>query len=619
MIHTSRHDVVIMGAGFAGVTLARHLLLREPGLRIALIDPRGADRDDNDLKVGESMVEIASLFVGKELGLVDYLIEHHTPKAGLNFHWPRDGRRTDTLADYFSVWSAANPTVASYHMNRAKLERDILAMDIAMGAEFHHGHVVDLELNSGGRPHRVTVKLKSGAELVLSARHLVDAGGRRFLIGRRTANLIEAPGEIFRLRNASSWVRVRGADRSIFDAGLYADRASTSRYYATNHFLGWGHWCWMIPSAHDELSIGVVYHKDRIPERSLCRREQLLDFWRANHRILGRLVDSGHPIDFQWRRQIAYRSRRMLHPDNWYVLGDAAYVIDAFYSLGTSGIALAAESVSDVIRRDLRGDRETEERRALYDRFNVGFGALWNGLARDVGQHLGDASAMSWRIYLEWTWWFGMLVPMYLGRWHLDPDFLRQATPIIERNNHGLLGDLYAELGEVAAAGTNIGMLDATRPGELYRWSSAPPAHLDESVERTRFEARRANVFRTLRRTHADTAVWQAKLAWRAGGPRRLFSSRSRRILGRLARGWATATAGEAAFRLRTLAAPDSSIVAAQERDFRSYRAPEGLVPWGAGDDAAAVKPALAEASAGAPDPARDGDEPAARGRVTGT
>ena len=35
---TKTYDVVIMGAGFAGVCQARHLLLNVPNIKIALID-----------------------------------------------------------------------------------------------------------------------------------------------------------------------------------------------------------------------------------------------------------------------------------------------------------------------------------------------------------------------------------------------------------------------------------------------------------------------------------------------------------------------------------------------------------------------------------------------------
>lgn len=36
----SEYDVVIMGAGFAGVCQARHLMMKIPNIRVALVDPR---------------------------------------------------------------------------------------------------------------------------------------------------------------------------------------------------------------------------------------------------------------------------------------------------------------------------------------------------------------------------------------------------------------------------------------------------------------------------------------------------------------------------------------------------------------------------------------------------
>ena len=63
MTQDKEYDVVIMGAGFAGLCQARHLKLKIPNIKVALVDPRPEQRTDKDLKIGESTIEIAALFI----------------------------------------------------------------------------------------------------------------------------------------------------------------------------------------------------------------------------------------------------------------------------------------------------------------------------------------------------------------------------------------------------------------------------------------------------------------------------------------------------------------------------------------------------------------------------
>jgi hypothetical protein len=51
----------------------------------------------------------------------------------------------------------------------------------------------------------------------------------------------------------------------------------TSRHLSTNHLMYDGYWIWFIPLAGDLMSVGVVFDKDRIPERPLDREA----FWRS--------------------------------------------------------------------------------------------------------------------------------------------------------------------------------------------------------------------------------------------------------------------------------------------------------------------------------------------------
>ncbi|MCC5625382.1 NAD(P)/FAD-dependent oxidoreductase [Nostoc sp. CHAB 5715] len=177
-IQSQEYDVIIMGAGFAGVCQARHLLLNIPNIKVALIDSRPEERTDKDLKIGESTVEVSAMFLYRELGLYEYLIENQVPKQGLNFHWPKDQIKTDSISDYYSLWSLLNPPMPSFQIERAKLERDLLKMNKDLGAVFYKGQVVDVNLTPTDAVNSVIVKLESG-QIELKAKHLIDATGRR--------------------------------------------------------------------------------------------------------------------------------------------------------------------------------------------------------------------------------------------------------------------------------------------------------------------------------------------------------------------------------------------------------------------------------------------------------
>ena len=89
----------------------------------------------------------------------------------------------------------------------------------------------------------------------------------------------------------------------------------------------------------------------------------------------------------------------MFSADNWYVIGDAAYIMDAFYSYGSTTIALAVESVTEIVRAQLAGEADVDLKREAYNRFNLWFADVYNALISGHPRHLGHASVMSWRIY----------------------------------------------------------------------------------------------------------------------------------------------------------------------------------------------------------------------------
>lgn len=574
------YDVVIMGAGFAGICQARHLMLKSPNLKVALIDPRPEERTNKDLKIGESTVEVSALFLCRELGLYEYLIENHVPKHGLNYHWPKDPTKTDFIDDYYSVWTPLNPPMPSFQIDRAKLERDLLKMNKELGVVFYNGRVIDVDLTPGDALNSVYVKVESG-QIELKAKHLIDAAGRRFIIGHKTDNLILDSQELFGLNTGSAWVRVKNVDRTIFHNGYEPMGGVASHYYATNHFLGHGHWLWMIPIDKEsmELSIGIIHHHDVIPAQNLNKLENFYSFLEKNHNLVYRLVKSGEGIDFHYWPKIAHTSKTMLSKDNWYVIGDAAAVFDAFYSTGMSLAAFAIETVTEVICAKLAGEKDAEEKRSIYNECVLTGTRNVNRLYYQHTKQLGHASIMSHRIYLEYMLWFGIVVPMYVGKWHLNLKFAASFIKAHTRQTEILLG-IYDQLSELVNLNSNIGLMNGYQANQLLG-SYSPLDKFDGFLEDARFEPLRNNVFKSVKLTYFYMAIWYAQLLCKGFGILSLLNPKNLYRLGQLLFWSGRMAVVEAIYKYKTKGLPSNSQIFQMHQEFKSYQYRPELQPWG--------------------------------------
>jgi flavin-dependent dehydrogenase len=576
------YDVVIMGAGFAGNCQARHLMLNIPNIKVALIDPRSCERTEKDMKLGESMVEVAALFLCKELGLHDYLIENHPPKSGLNFHWSKNPAVTETLDDYYHVWSNRQTAIASFHLNRAKLEQDLLKMNKEMGAVFYKGRVVDVALTP--KDALKTINIKVGSEdLELTTKHVIDASGFNFIIGRKTDNLIFGSENLLGLNNGTAWVWVKNVDRNIFHEGYDPTGASSSHYYATNHWFGQGHWLWMIPTDTEsmELSVGIMHHHDVIPSERINTLDKFYEFLKANHKLLYKLVTSGENMGFHHRSRVAHTSKTMFSPDNWYVIGDAAYIFDAFYSYGTTTIAFAVESVTEIIRAKLAGDPDldVEKKRSAYNNFNLTYARTVNCLYRGHDKQLGHASVMSWRIYFEYMWWFSVHVPMFIGKWHLDQTFIRKYVKIANGNVDGIFADLCKQFNQLVDRGANIGLMDCYRADQLIKGYHTLK-HFDNFLENSKYEPKHCNVFKGMKHGYFYIALWYAMFQWKGFGMRSVLAPQHLYYFVRMLALSGQAAIGELIYWYKTIGVPANSQVKNMHQEFKRYQYQPKLQPW---------------------------------------
>ncbi|MEM9454122.1 MAG: tryptophan halogenase [Myxococcota bacterium] len=556
-----------MGGGFAGNAQARHLKLRMPDLRVAVIDRRTEEKLETDRKVGESLIEISSLFLMQELKLHEYLIEKHRPKHGLNFHWPRDPNKTGRLDDYWSIWSPYLGHVGTFQIQRSVLERDLLQMNRELGVDVLRGVVKDVELRPAGA-HRVCV---AGDELdgvtEIECDYLIDASGRRQILGKKFDNILRGPEHFGGLNSGASWIRVRKPDRSFFDSDGGPPGTLNCKYYGTNHFFGKGHWCWMIPLLDDELSIGMVHHHQVIDNRTVNTRDGLMAFLERYHQMLYRMVCSGEPVDFRTFKRLPFKSKRYISPDRWAVVGDAAAFLDPFYSPALAITSLQIEQNTAVVEQRHAG-RPIEDLAEDYNWFMQDFVSQSTALYRNHHRHLGHASAMAWRMYIEFLRYSGQLLPLYMGKYHLDRSFIKQAR--LAGNMHGPFDELlHKTLDDLIASGKNAGFPDSYQH-DHYMLGMSPVWH--GYVERREFEPGTVNLAFSAGWASMTAMRGLATLTRRTYGAKGLLRLAHLGVQARSALVTGVGFAGGLVHRLSNLRQPRNAFLANTARDFRSYR-----------------------------------------------
>ena len=326
-------DAVVVGAGLAGKAAA--LQLAKGGLKVICISPAEGTRPP----VGESLDWSAPDLL-KALGLpMDHLIttQMATWKRHVTLRM-RDGCSEHYIPSPWLGQSPFNIELRTLHLDRMRIDQELLKLTIETGIKLVPDRVVDVE-RSGNRVR--SVRTASGTEY--SAAWFIDASGIGTSLFARELNLpkIEhGPAKV------ALWAYFPVSD-PVEGTTLYMD-PSPSQYLD---------WVWEIPVNPDSVSVGVVTtgalmkrKRDKGLTVDEIYRQELAKFSRFDSLLQAGSIDGMNVTSFKCRVYMGVAG------PNWLICGEAASMVDPITSNGvTAALRHAAEAASLILKHSSQG------------------------------------------------------------------------------------------------------------------------------------------------------------------------------------------------------------------------------------------------------------------------
>ncbi len=359
-------DIVILGGGIAGLSIARQLKRKMPDKTITVLERNVYPLPEAAIKVGESTVEMGARYYAHTLGLKQHLIREHFQKLGLRYFFPQNDN-TDVTKRY-EMGSAQLPTpVPTYQIDRGRFENHLYDINQKKGIMIITPAIIkDIHLSDDKCKNHIIYYQKNDQSYELQARWVVDATGR-FSFLKRKLNLHKP----LQHDSSAAWFRLK----SVVDVGtwskdkLWGQRSPYGqRYYSTNHLMGKGYWVWLIPLSSGATSIGVVYDPKIHHVNHFENFDTTLE-WLAIHEpqcYLNIKDLKDKLLDFRRLKHYAYSCQKLYSENRWYITGEAGVFADPFYSPGNDFIALGNTYITDLIYRDSNGE-SISNRISLYN------------------------------------------------------------------------------------------------------------------------------------------------------------------------------------------------------------------------------------------------------------
>lgn len=417
MTAPTHYDVIVLGGAFAGASTALLLRRDHPHLRVLVIEKL----EKFDEKVGEATTEMSAMFLTRRLAQWRHLELEQLPKEGLRYWFHND--KVTGHVDATEAGGFYRSTVPSFQLRRDALDEHLLAEAVREGAELlRPARIRDVEL--GDFDSSVTVE-KDGETTSYRARWIVDATGRVNYLARKLG-ILEKNEEH---PTASMWARfrnVRHIDEIAARGPLSLSRANIgSRRLATNHYMGFGHWIWVIPLKNGETSIGVVFDKRLVNlHESKAREADFLAFLKQKAALAELLEGSEmRTEDFRYYSNLPYATKQYMG-NGWALVGDAAAFLDPYYSPGLDHAGFSVEATVRLIGMHAKGENVANAIVEHNETFLRSYWRFFRAVYLDKYYYMGEADLLGSSFLMDTAYYYIFVVTRayrFLGRFDWMP------------------------------------------------------------------------------------------------------------------------------------------------------------------------------------------------------
>ncbi|MGS2718101.1 NAD(P)/FAD-dependent oxidoreductase [Eionea flava] len=415
-------DIVIIGGGLAGMSLALQVHNKLPKFNIVIIEKNTFPVPDTTAKVGESTVEIGSHYFTEVLDLKEHFQKNHLKKYGLRCFF---GHANGDYSAHDELGVSELFGIPTYQIERGVLENHLYQLLTDKGVHFADG-ATPKSIDIGNKNHQVICQ-QNNKETLYKSRWIIDAAGRQSLL-KNKLNLQKSSGHkgnavFFRVEKTiviDEWSNNFEWQQRVCEPG--------KRWLSTNHLMGAGYWIWIIPLGSGATSFGIVMDDKALTDSNIQSFDCTMKWLRKKHPRCADSLEGAKLLDFKVIQDYSYDCKQMFSNDGWALTGEAGAFADPFYSPGSDFIALGNTFITRLIEIDMQGG-DTQLESILFQKFYNSFFENTLSLYKHQYGGFGDRRMMSVKLVWDYTYYWGILTLLFFNDSITDIELMHSLNP----------------------------------------------------------------------------------------------------------------------------------------------------------------------------------------------